>query len=499
MRSFSSLTWVMTSRSFCQRARSPVARSLMAASSRSTTSRRSFELASLSRLRAAFSISSEVASRSRASISVGDGADLDGERGRGLVDQVDGLVGQEAVGDVTVRERCGGDDGRVLDADLVVRLVALLEAAQDGDGVLDVGLADVDDLEAALEGRVLLDVLAVLIQRGCADGPQLAARERRLEHVAGIDSAFGRAGTDEGMQLVDEEDDLAVRVFDLLEDGLEAVFELAAIFCAGEHGAEVERDDALVAQNFGHVSGDDAAGQAFDDGGLADAGLADEHGIVLRPAAQHLNDAADLLIATDDRIELAAAREIGEVLGELFERLELRFGILVGDALVATDAGERLQDGGVRGAEGRKQLARGIALLLGEGEQEVLRRDVFVLEVGCFLEGAVEDLLHRVRKSGLRTGAADLGQRVQGVVGARQKLLRGHADLLQNRNDDAVLVLEQRREHVHGRELGIAVLKREIGRCLDGFLRFDREFVPTNCHIDSSLLLYVLVWCLKAS
>ena len=86
----------------------------------------------------------------------------------------------------------------------MVRLVALLQAAQDGDGVLDVGLADVDDLEAPLQGRVLLDVLAVLVQRGCADGPQLAARQRRLEHVAGIDRAFGRARADERVQLVDE-------------------------------------------------------------------------------------------------------------------------------------------------------------------------------------------------------------------------------------------------------------------------------------------------------
>ena len=100
----------------------------------------------------------------------GDGADLVGEGGGGLVDQVDGLVGEEAVGDVTVGERGGGDDGGVLDADLVVGLVALAQAAQDVDGVFDVGLTDVDDLEAALERGVLLDVLAVLVEGGCADG-----------------------------------------------------------------------------------------------------------------------------------------------------------------------------------------------------------------------------------------------------------------------------------------------------------------------------------------
>ena len=138
----------------------------------------------------------------------GHGADLNGERGSGFVDQIDGLVGQEAVADVAMRERGRGHDRRILDAHVVVRLVAILQAAQNGDGVLDVGLADVDDLEAALEGRVLLDVLAVLIERGCADGTQFAARQGRLEHVAGVDGALGRARADQRVQLVDEENDL---------------------------------------------------------------------------------------------------------------------------------------------------------------------------------------------------------------------------------------------------------------------------------------------------
>ena len=42
----------------------------------------------------------------------GHGADLQAQGGAGFVDQVDGLIGQEAVGDVAVREHGGGDDGR---------------------------------------------------------------------------------------------------------------------------------------------------------------------------------------------------------------------------------------------------------------------------------------------------------------------------------------------------------------------------------------------------
>jgi hypothetical protein len=47
-------------------------------------------------------------------------------------------------------------------------------------------LADEDLLEAALQRGVLLDVLAVLVERRRADHPQLAAGQHRLEHVAGV-------------------------------------------------------------------------------------------------------------------------------------------------------------------------------------------------------------------------------------------------------------------------------------------------------------------------
>ena len=64
----------------------------------------------------------------------------------------------------------------------------------------------------------------------------------------------------------------------------------------------------LLLQAFRHFAVDDALREAFDDRGLADAGLADQHGVVLRAPLQHLDRAADFLVAADHRIELAAAR-----------------------------------------------------------------------------------------------------------------------------------------------------------------------------------------------
>ena len=150
-------------------------------------------------------------------------------------------------------------------------LVALAQAAQDADRVLDGRLADDHRLEAALERGVLLDVLAVFVECRRADRMQLAARQHRLQHVGRVDRAFGRAGADDGVQLVDEEDDLALRVDDLLQHRLQPLLELAAILRAGDERAHVEGDDLLVLQAFRHVAAHDALGEALDDGGLADA------------------------------------------------------------------------------------------------------------------------------------------------------------------------------------------------------------------------------------
>ena len=111
---------------------------------------------------------------------------------------------------------------------------------------------------------------------------QLAARERRLQQIARIHRAFGLARADDGVQLVDEQNDVAALGFDFRENGFQAFLELAAIFRASNERAHVERQQLFVLQAFRHVALDDAQRQTFGDRRLADAGLADQHGVILR-------------------------------------------------------------------------------------------------------------------------------------------------------------------------------------------------------------------------
>src|ERR1051325_5999932 len=125
---------------------------------------------------------------------------------------------------------------------------------------------------------------AIFVERRRADALQLAAAECGLDDVRRVHRAFGRAGADDRVQLVDEENDV-LRAANLVHDRFDAFFELAAILRAGDHEREVERDDAFVAEQFGNVSGGNFLRESFDDRGLAHAGFAEENRIVLRAAA----------------------------------------------------------------------------------------------------------------------------------------------------------------------------------------------------------------------
>ena len=132
---------------------------------------------------------------------------------------------------------------------------------------------DEDFLEPAGQRRILLDVLAVLVERRGADALDFAAGQGRLEHVRGVDRPFRAAGADQRVQLVDEQDRV-LRAADFVHHRLDPLFELAAVLGAGDHHRQVEHDNAAVHQQLGHVAFDDALRKAFDDGRLADARFA---------------------------------------------------------------------------------------------------------------------------------------------------------------------------------------------------------------------------------
>jgi hypothetical protein len=111
------------------------------------------------------------------------------------------------------------------------------------------------------------------------------------------------------VELIDEQDDLGAGL-GLIQDLLEALLELTAVLGAGDDGGEVEHDEALALEHLGDFLGDDALGQALGDGGFANAGLTDEHGVVLGAAVEDGDDAGKLGFAAHHGVELALSRAL---------------------------------------------------------------------------------------------------------------------------------------------------------------------------------------------
>src|SRR5260221_403289 len=281
-----------------------------------------------------------------------------------------------------------------------------------------------DLLEAPLQRRVLLDVLAILIERGGADALQLTARERGLEDIRGIHRALGRARAHQRMHLVNEDDAVAAGA-NLFDDLLEAFLELTAILGARDQRADVEREQALPGERLRHLARDDFLRQPLGDGRLADTRLAAERRIGLLAPRGNLDDALDLLLSPDDRIELALPRVRGEVDTHLIDGRSL--GVLaIGALAVRSRLAEHLDGLGAHLLQVDAQAlqhARGDALALAhQTEQQMLGADIVVVQPARLIHRQLDNLLRARGQPNLAehdtiatpddelNGAAHLGQ-----------------------------------------------------------------------------------------
>ena len=428
----------------------------------------------------------------------GHGVQFGLHHGAGFIHQVDGLIGQETVGDIPVGQGGRRNQRAILDFHAVEHLVPFLQATQDGDGVLHAGLIDHDRLETTLQGRVLLDIFTVLIQRGGADAVQLAAGQHGLQQVAGVHGAVRLAGTHDGMQLIDEEDDLAFRLLHFVQNGLQAFLKLAAVLGTGHQRAHIQAEHRAILQVFRHIAADDPLGQTFGDGGLAHTGFTDQHRVVLALTGQDADDIADLGIPADDRVQLVGTGHLHQILAVLFQCVVGGFRVITGHALVAAHGGQLLHEAFRRDVESLEQLTGGFAGALQNAEEYMLHADVFILHLfGLLLrriEGTVQ-VAGDVDLFGVTSGAGHPGQRLHLLQGSLGKGVGVRAQLGEQLGDQSLLLLGQRGQHVFLLHRLVGIFHRKALRTLQrlhGLLRqliHVHKCVPPYC-ADTRKFIY---------
>ena len=248
------------------------------------------------------------------------------DAGTHLVHGIDRLVGQVPIGDVPRGEVHASVNGFRRVGHAVVFLVLVLDVVQDLNGFIDGCGLDQHLLEAALKGSVLFNVLAVFVQGGSSDALDLAAGECRLEHVGSIEGAACSTSTNNGVNLVNEQDHVG-RLLQFVHHGLHTFFKLPAVLCSSDEGCDVERYDAFVEQDAAHFLFDNAQGQSFGDGAFTNPWLTDEDGVVLLAAGKNLRNAFDFLLASHNGIQTAFLSHLRQVSTEVVQDRRFALGV----------------------------------------------------------------------------------------------------------------------------------------------------------------------------
>ena len=391
---------------------------------------------------------------------------------RRLINQVNRLVGQKTRRDVTVRELDRRHNSLVLDAHLVMILVALLQSAQDRNGILNGRLIDHNLLKTTLQGLILLEIFLEFVECRSADCAQLATRQCRLQDVGSIHRAVALTRTNQRVNLVDEEQYLSVRGDHLLHHSLQSLLELALVLRTRNQRTHIEREDTLRAQIFGHVAIDNAVCNTLRNSGFTHARLADQNRIVLGSARENLQHAADLLVAANHGVELASTRLLVKVDSILTQRIELlRRGGRIDLRALAELGDGRLQI--LLGCARLLQKALSLTALGNQAKQQVLNRGILVAKG----RGEVDRTLHHqrrlVRKILLARSARHLRQRGHGTLNILAQELDIDPDTSQQKRPERILLGDERCEQVQRIESLLTAALRKCKGLLQSLLRLD--------------------------
>ena len=125
------------------------------------------------------------------------------------------------------------------------------------------------------------------------------------------------------MRFVDEQNDRFRGGRHLINNLPQSIFEFAFHARARLEQAEIKRAQHHIFERRWHITGSNAQSEPFDNRGFSDACLARQNRIILPAPHEDVDDLSGLLVTTDNWINLAFARFLGEIGGKSVERFLL--------------------------------------------------------------------------------------------------------------------------------------------------------------------------------
>ena len=292
--------------------------------------------------------------------------------GRRLVQHVHGLVRQKVGRQIPAAQIHRRLQRLAADSDSMVPLQTRLQGLQHPEGRLPVRLLHLHRPEPPLQGRVLLDVLAVLLQGRGSEDLHLAPAQGRLQQIGRVNGSLGRARAHQGVHLVHKQDHIAGAV-NLRQDIPDPLLELAAILGPGQHGSHVQGKQPLVLQLLRHQALEHPLGQSLGDGRLPYPRLPDQGRVVFTLPAENGNDRVNLPVPAHHGV--GVRRLLHHIHTELLQKTHIDAPFRLGPVLypgleVLIEIGEHTVQ---TGAVPQKQLGRRGILQPRDGQQQVLR------------------------------------------------------------------------------------------------------------------------------
>ena len=204
-----------------------------------------------------------------------------------------------------------------------VDLVALLEAAQDRHGCRESWVRPPARSGTGVRGRRPSRYAGGYSSRVVApmqcSSPRARAGFSRFEASM---APLGPARADDGVELVEEQDDRPLRCGHRAQHRLEPLLELAPELRPGDQRSHVEGDHPLAAQPLGDIALDDAEREPpRRRRSLPTPGSPMSTGLFLVRAGEDLHDAPDLVVAADHRVQPVLAGQPGQVAPVSLQRL----------------------------------------------------------------------------------------------------------------------------------------------------------------------------------
>ena len=285
------------------------------------------------------------------------------------------------------------------------------------------------------------------------------------------------------MKLVDEQNDLAVRGFDLIQNRLQTFFKFAAELRACDKRTHIEREQSAILQIVGNVTADDALCKSLCNGGLTDTGFTDQTRIVLRLAGQNLNHTADLVITSDDRVELLLPCQLNEVLSVFEQDIVRSLGIVGRHALIAADDLQCRHDRVFLNTCSFENLRCRFVGMIQKRQQNMLDGYILILHLIGFFFSRRKNLFNLAGNVDLirfHAAARNLGKAVNSGFQQCAQSIGLHTGFCQDGGNQLLRVFDECGQQVYLFHLLIAVLYGQALRVLHRLNAFLCEFLDVH-------------------